>query len=125
MFQNALLHAVNMAIGLRPVAACFEVPVHLAALSVSVLPNGRTVDERIWNEVIVALMRYHRAICLEGLKKTATNLSQGSRYSGTDPNRAPLEYASTELYRRATPLGDFNTFQINDLTADHLCINCH
>jgi hypothetical protein len=57
-FRNALLHAVDMAMqftsGLRPVAACFEVPVDLAALSVSVLPNGRTVDESIWNEVAVA-----------------------------------------------------------------------
>jgi hypothetical protein len=48
--------------------------------------------DRIWKEVIVALMRYYPGICLQKLRKVTINLSQDSWCPGRDSNGAPPEY---------------------------------
>jgi hypothetical protein len=46
------------------------------------------------------ILRYYLSICLEGLRKTAKNISQDSRSQSRDSNPGPLEHDAGVLTTR-------------------------
>jgi hypothetical protein len=53
--------------------------------------------ERLCKEAVVSSSKHCHGICLEGLRKTAKNLSQDSRYPGRSSNRIPPKWESKML----------------------------
>jgi hypothetical protein len=47
--------------------------------------------ERIWKEVVAYFLTYYNGICLEGLWKVTSSLSQDSRSQRRDLNKEPAE----------------------------------
>jgi hypothetical protein len=57
----------------------------------------------VWEESVASYSRYEPVICLDGLTKSTTKLSQNSRCLTQDSNPADLEYVCTALRLLQSP----------------------